>query len=352
MGNQTETGKAFEYACAFTAYKKYRIYSMISLDDSPQLQTAKKAFEGLSEKDKEEYLQAAEAALKVIDLYEPKLSESHTHLKIKLQTDSKGQEGDVRDVICIRGEDWEIGFSCKHNHEAVKHSRLSDTIDFGKDWFGKKCSEEYFKEVCSVFTPLRKIRDEGKMSGEMKTWDYLNDKENDCYVPILKAFMKELIKLDKQYPREIPASLIRYLIGVEDFYKVIMSKDITQVEVFNIKGTLNQPDKKRKPKITSKLIKLPSRFIEIDFKEGSKNTIEVICDEGWNVSMRIHNASSKIEPSLKFDVQLMATPSSIINQIQPWEELEFQGGGKILYPYDYIKETIVEKEVAEKDNTN
>ena len=35
--------------------------------------------------------------------------------------------------------------------------------------------------------------------------------------------------------------------------------------------------------------------------------------------MRIHNASSKIEPSLKFDVQLMAMPSSILTQIEPWD---------------------------------
>lgn len=36
--------------------------------------------------------------------------------------------------------------------------------------------------------------------------------------------------------------------------------------------------------------------------------------------MRIHNASSKIEPSLKFDVQLMAMPSSILTQIEPWTD--------------------------------
>ena len=64
---------------------------------------------------------------------------------------------------------------------------------------------------------------------------------------------------------------------------------------------------------------LPTKFYEIDFKEGQNNTIVVVCDQGWNISMRIHNASSKIEPSLKFDVQLMAMPSSILTQIEPWE---------------------------------
>ena len=69
------------------------------------------------------------------------------------------------------------------------------------------------------------------------------------------------------------------------------------------------------------LMKHPSNFYEIGFKEGSRNTIIVVCDQGWNVSMRIHNASSKIEPSLKFDVQLIAMPSSILTQIEPWEDI-------------------------------
>lgn len=36
--------------------------------------------------------------------------------------------------------------------------------------------------------------------------------------------------------------------------------------------------------------------------------------------MRIHNASSKVEPSLKFDVQLISFPSSVYAQVEPWED--------------------------------
>ncbi|MGN1195752.1 MAG: HaeIII family restriction endonuclease [Acutalibacteraceae bacterium] len=46
--------------------------------------------------------------------------------------------------------------------------------------------------------------------------------------------------------------------------------------------------------------------------------MEIACDEGWSLTMRIHNASSKIEPSLKFDVQLASFPSSIHAQVEPW----------------------------------
>jgi hypothetical protein len=38
--------------------------------------------------------------------------------------------------------------------------------------------------------------------------------------------------------------------------------------------------------------------------------------------MRIHNASSRVEPSLKFDVQLISFPSSVYAQVEPWETEE------------------------------
>lgn len=320
-GKQTETGKAFEFACAYAIQEKYKDLSPVVMEDSPQLSTANRFFEYMSNLEKEDYIKGARAAIKIIDRLEPKLSSKDGMLVLKLQTDSKGIIGDVRDVICCREDGWEVGLSCKHNHEAVKHSRLSDMIDFGKDWFNKSCSEEYFSEVREVFWPLRVIRDESKREGTPILWANIPDKEDKCYVPVLKAFMKELKRLDAQFPGEIPEKLIKYLIGTNDFYKVIMndSRRFTQIESININGTLNKPDGKRRALIDVPLMKLPSKFYEIAFKDGSKNTIVVVCDQGWNVSMRIHNASSKVEPSLKFDVQLLAMPSSILTQIEPWD---------------------------------
>lgn len=320
-GNQTEMGKAFEYACAFVIQDKYKSDHNVVIEHSPQTDTAKRFFELLSSHEKNNYIKGAKAALKIISRLEPMISESESDLIISLQTDSKGQAGDVRDVLC-RIDSWEIGLSCKHNHEAVKHSRLSDTIDFGKDWFGKACSEEYFEAVKKVFLPLRKIRDESKASGTPALWSDIPDKEDRCYIPVLNAFINELKRLDKTYPGEIPALLVRYLIGENDFYKVIMNdkREYTQIESININGTLNQPNGKKQALVNVPKMKLPTKFYEIDFKEGQNNTIVVVCDQGWNFSMRIHNASSKIEPSLKFDVQLIAMPSSILTQIEPWED--------------------------------
>ena len=48
--------------------------------------------------------------------------------------------------------------------------------------------------------------------------------------------------------------------------------------------------------------------------------VESFGEKGEEFNPSIHNASSKIEPSLKFDVQLMAMPSSVLRQIEPWDE--------------------------------
>lgn len=321
--NQTKTGKAFEYACANAIVEKFKDKTDLVLEDSPQLRTAQRFFECLDESEKLKYQKGALAAIKIIERLEPKLSASNSKMHIRLQTDSKGVEGDVRDVLCLRGASWQIGLSCKHNHEAVKHSRLSDTIDFGKEWFNRECSKEYFARVKELFAPLRKSRDESKESGDISPllWKEIPDKEERYYVPVLEAFMEELKRLNANYTREIPAKLIRYLIGRNDFYKVIMNdtREFTKIESVNINGTLGQSLGSKRALVDAPILKLPTKFYEIGFKEGSKNTIVIVCDEGWNVSMRIHNASSKVEPSLKFDVQLMAKPSSILTQIEPWE---------------------------------
>ena len=47
-------------------------------------------------------------------------------------------------------------------------------------------------------------------------------------------------------------------------------------------------------------------------KRGNSSTTAMMyMDAGWTIGFRIHNASSRVEPSLKFDVQLEEVPSDI-----------------------------------------
>lgn len=324
MAGQTELGKAFEYACVNELKKRSEEIQDVILEESLQLNTARQYFEELDDNKKEDFLLAAKAAIRIVEKLEPILThgDENIPLFLSLQTDAQGMSGDVRDVVCRRNQnEWEIGISCKHNHHAVKHSRLSDTIDFGKEWFSKKCSSTYFDEILPVFSKLRKMRDESRMQGSPILWNDIQNKFDDYYVPVLTAFVKELKRLDSEYPKEIPELLIRYLVGRYDFYKVITDdkRRTTTVQVVNLSGTLNKCSKGYYPIAKVTTLKMPTRFYHIGFKEGSQNTIEVVCDEGWTVSMRLHNASSKVEPSLKFDVNLISLPSSIHSQVEPWD---------------------------------
>ncbi len=64
---------------------------------------------------------------------------------------------------------------------------------------------------------------------------------------------------------------------------------------------------------------LPSRIVSLEFKPDSTNTIELYMDGGWQFSFRIHNASTKVEPSLKFDVQILGIPTAIMTIECKWQ---------------------------------
>ena len=62
---------------------------------------------------------------------------------------------------------WNIGLSCKNNHEAVKHSRLSRTIDFGKEWLGYSISENYKNAINPLFDELDELKSKKLVGQEL-----------------------------------------------------------------------------------------------------------------------------------------------------------------------------------------
>ena len=322
--SNTEYGKAYEYACliAIKNHLSGKTDGDIIIQETDALQTAKTAFrkaeeQGLSDK----LVKAANAAARVIIRLEPQLEYGKDSLTLVIQTDAQGIAGDVRDVVCVRrANGWEIGISCKHNHHAVKHPRLSATINFGQDWVGIPCSQQYFDAISPLFNELRNIRDTATQNGEsIPLWNDMADKAERFYIPVLNAFLSELKRLADDNPN-VPSKLIQYLLGRYDFYKVITDDrhKTTRVEAINIAGTLNKPASGHRSIVDVAKLKMPTRFYHIGYVPGFDNKVEIVCDEGWALTLRIHNASSKVEPSLKFDVQLVSLPSSIHAQVEPW----------------------------------
>jgi len=311
-------GKSFEYSMLLSIYNSLRDNQEVEIVESSSLPVAQGMYEGLSTEEKECMASASNAATRVLLCLEPQLlyRGNNSQLRLSLQEDRVGQAGDVRDVLTIRiSNSWEIGISCKHNHFAVKHSRLSGVLDFGESWFNTPCSQSYFAEIAPLFSELRQLKEQEVL------WKDINNKAGRFYIPLLEAFIREMRSLDILYPREIPAKLVEYLIGRKDFYKVIadVKRRVTQITAFNMRGSLNCHADDNQPQTRVQLLHLPTRFLDIAFKENSNNTIQIYCDGGWAFNMRIHNASSKVEPSLKFDISLLSYPPAIYNHHESWE---------------------------------
>lgn len=311
--SQSKAGRAFEYAVVCAIRNVIGEQNVTLLENSCS-RLAAADFDSFEQNAMHSSVLSAEAAMRQLLSFEPYLDAARgglLTLSLQMQPDQSGGFGDVRDVIvACQVREWQIGISAKHQHEALKHSRLSPKIDFGQQWFGHKCSQTYFDEIRPVFDKLSELKQASVL------WASVPQKDTSIYVPILNAFRSELLRLDQLNPGTVAPRMVQYLIGMYDFYKVMKLQHQTKLQVYNFNGTLNRPFGRTQPSVRLDRLKLPTRIIEIDFKRdaaagASKTTLELICDGGWQLSLRLHNASSKVEPSLKFDVNLIGRPNNL-----------------------------------------
>lgn len=310
MTSQTESGKAFEYALVITIYERLQSKQNVNLVMDSMYGNAKRCFEKFNEVEKKKYRDSATSSVDHVLTIEPRLENPITNdciLRVGIQPDRTGQSGDVRDVITVSSDDnWQIGFSAKNNHNAVKHSRLSAGINFGQKWFGISCSDNYMKEATRIFGDLKdKIRADKNLK-----WSQLPNKAHDYYLPTLHAFQTEICRISKENP-QVPKMLIEYLIGRHDFYKIMKYNTYTQIQGYNLHGTLGKPSNSIKPQYKIPVLHLPTEIIRTSIKGDNK--LHMILDNGWELSFRIHNARTKVEPSLKFDIQLIGIPNTMYN---------------------------------------
>lgn len=296
-----DQGRAYEYICLHTLNNAIGRIRNSEIEKNSCYEAAEHAWNTLSGAEKALYTLSAKSTIDTIFALEPNIIEKENDvLKLYIQSDEHGEVADVRDII-IQREDivWEIGLSIKHNHMAVKHSRLGKVLDFGEKWYGIKCSDDYWNEVKPIFDFLDVEKSKGTYFRD------LNSKEDDVYVPLLNAFMRE-VKKQVENDSSIPRKLVEYLLSKYDFYKVISidSQRITTIQSFNMYGTLNLPSKTQAPTLEVPVIDLPTSLLYIGFKPKSKTTVIMSFDNGWQFSFRIHNAKDIVESSLKFDIQI------------------------------------------------
>ncbi len=310
MSNKSNNqGRAYEYAWCLALEQKLSVLKKVIVDKQNGFNACYRAYESLEKSLQERYLESAKQGVLLLLDCEPLLSEvigsSQNEITLSLQKDKLGEIGDIRDIL-IYFDRFCIGLSIKHNHDAVKHSRLSKDLDFGKKWLGVGVSQNYKDTIKPLFERLENAKKEGML------WRDFPNKEQEIYAPLLQAFKKEVLKIDENKKNKVPQKMVEYLLGKYDFYKAILleREQKTKLEAYHFHNTLNR-SVKNKPKRIIPLSKLPTRMIYFDFKPKSFNTLELVLDEGWSFSLRIHNASSRVEPSLKFDIKLLSIPESV-----------------------------------------
>lgn len=308
-------GRAYEYICLTTLYNEIGKLRSVEIEQNSAYNAAFHAWSLISPLFQNILTESAKSAVATIFDMEPMIIESSNDLlKLKIQTDNQGKDGDVRDIVISRKDvQWEIGLSIKHNHFAVKHSRLAKSLDFGQKWFNIPCSNKYWSDIKPIFDYLKTQKD------NKRNWSDLPQKDKDVYIPLLQAFIDEILR-SNQSNDEVPKRMVEYLLGEFDFYKVISidSRRITQIQTYNLHGKLNQSSLTSKPKIQIPVASLPTRIVSLAFKPDSTNTVELYMDGGWQFNFRIHNASTKVETSLKFDIQIVGMPTTIISIDCKW----------------------------------
>ena len=286
-------------------------------------------------KEENAFDRAAKVAAAYLKMTEPIFSlPEGLHAVISAMPDTAGVKGDVRDV-CIKVFSEknklvkELGISCKNNHEAVKHPRITEHPDFANEWTKGKfhCSNTFMEKMGEIQNTIEDYQ------GKYSTWSEIaaDEKMDNVYCPIVTAFVEELRRLGmvekgastqrKNEAKEFAQLFFEYMFGTQDFYKFIKddSAKATLIYPYNMHGSLMKTYKGKKNDQAVPCVTMPEEIVEVRIKPSSKTTMEIYFDQ-WIISMRLHNADSSIrKTSLKFDVQIKAQPKKIMSTTIPWD---------------------------------
>lgn len=136
MSNKSNNqGRAYEFICLLSLYEAIKQIRNANIIENSSYEAAHKAWNTLKPSEQALYTLSAKSTIDTIFSLEPNIiEEDEDILNLFIQTDKHGENADVRDIIIERKDiRWEIGLSIKHNHTAVKHSRLSASLDFGEN---------------------------------------------------------------------------------------------------------------------------------------------------------------------------------------------------------------------------
>lgn len=148
-------------------------------------------------------------------------------------------------------------------------------------------------------------------------WNSLANKHALYYQPILDAFKDELTSINANN-HNIPQALISYLVGANDFYKVMKRAKVVEILAFNLHGSFGRSINGIKGISNIPKLALPTQIIQFQMMPGKTDTLSMVCNHGWQLSFRMHSAETLVVPSLKFDVNLISNPTTMYSHHIPY----------------------------------
>jgi len=289
---QDISGNALEYAIA----RQAACAAGVRIKKDAVSDKARKDFFAESAAVRQQLAYSAEAAVGHVFALEESRLELPEKCFVVMQTDARGQAGDPRDILSPLQEGV-LGLSVKRNNDTFKNPRLQrNNPDFFQKWgLQGKVSVNYRQKTEKVFKLLDRARSRG-----VKKWSDLPscgiDLRKEIYKPLVADFIAEFRK--GMSPGNC-ARFTRYMLGDVDYYKIIVHVgQQTIVQGINFDNSLSCSS-----------VSCPEELILAQVL--SSNTGILTFEGGWVYTMRIHNASSRLEDSLKWDVKLIAHPADM-----------------------------------------
>ena len=282
-----QTGRAFEFAIVSELARLSGI-TLTSRASDAQLRDRAK-FEDLDSYRKQVFQEAAKALVQTL------LVDGVNSASVDRLSDDEATAGDVTDIrISPTGMHPVVNLSIKNNHHALKHQRppsLMQQLGFAK---GSPQDYEYRTQLQSVFDTFyvasRKLVPGATMFSQLKDVDdeFIN---RQLYAPVCELVTATL---RKYLVNDIVCkTFFRFLVGNTDYIKVVLCQ--------------------RRLKLTNfAQIPTPSGC-DANYSRAKPSYIYLAFDNNWQISMRLHTASSRLDeieqiPSTKFDTQPMRMP--------------------------------------------
>lgn len=189
-------------------------------------------------------------------------------------------KNDVTD-ICLTSRSWTVNLSLKHNHTALRHQRPGTTPKHCGFLQGSVEMQQFRQKYRVITQEFMQHIGQAKLFAELPSALI----EQHLYTPVCNLVSQFI----NSHASTCTTQLFQYLVGDVNYYKIIVD---THARTLSIQQFAE--------------IQMPTNLIAT----VNKQYVYLSFDNGWEISMRLHTASSQLKssPSLKFDTKALNNP--------------------------------------------